>query len=297
MTAQTCLDGYRDFLRERDGAPDLDRHTLAAREALFAALAASPLRSHAPIDGAAYRRNLRARRIEPGLDARVLWLLATAKSNQAERFGVGLAELYGRVPAPDADPVRVHLHLQELYHTRILADVVALFGLPVHPAPPPLLTRLMIKGMVLAPPHWVLPAVGFGEMVGCVLFRALRDRGVALFAAEPAVAERVRLLYDEILADEISHVGYVTAQLGTAGRRLMLWLYRRLGARLATQMPELVALFGKTSLARHFETSPLDVIAADLDGKVFGVQRLANALEGAAPSAPGRGGVRIKPPA
>lgn len=278
MIAETAFDGYRDFLRGRDGAPDLDRHTLATREALFAALAASPVRSRAPIDGAAYRRNLRVRRIEPGLDARVLWLLATAKSNQAERFGVGLAELYGRVPAPEADAVRVHLHLQECYHTRILADVVALFDLPVHPAPPPFLTRMMINVMVLAPPHWVLPAVGFGEMVGCVLFRALRDRGVALFAAEPAIAERVRLLYDEILADEVSHVGYVTAQLGAAGRRLMVWLYRHFGVRLATQMPELVALFGATSLARHFENFPLDVIAADLGDKTFGVRQLAATL-------------------
>lgn len=145
------------------------------------------------------------------------------------------------------------------------------------PKPVPLM-RMMINGLVLAPPHWVLPAVGFSEMVGCVLFRALRDRGVELFAAEPAIAERVRLLYDEIPADEISHVGYVTAQLGAAGRRIMLWLYRHLGAHLAAQMPELVALFGTTGLARHFERFPLDSVADDLAGKAFGVRQLAAAL-------------------
>ena len=77
----------------------------------------------------------------------------------------------------------------------------------------------------------------------------------------------MRLLYDEILADEISHVGYVTAQLGTAGRRLMVWLYRHLGVRLAAQMPELVTLFGAPSLARHFEDFPLEVIAAEPEAK------------------------------
>src|SRR5262245_33972405 len=237
------MERYRRFLAERDGAPDLHRHTLTGREAFFAALEAAPLRSQAPIDRDAYRRNVRRHRIEPGLDARVLWLLATAKANLAERFGVGLAELNGLVPAEDEDPVRLHLHLQEFYHTRILADAVALFDLPVHPTPPAIFTRAFIKLMVATPQRWVLPLVGLGEMVGCVLFRALRDRGLALFADEPAVAERIRLLYDEILADEISHVGFVVAQMGPTGRRLMLWLYRRFSMRLAMQMPELKMLF------------------------------------------------------
>jgi hypothetical protein len=269
VTASGALDGYRRFLAARDGAPDLRRRTLERREAFFAMLAAAPVRSQAAIDRDAFRRNLRRRRIEPGLDARVLWLLATAKANQAERFGVGLAEVYGRVPAADEDPVRLHLHLQEFYHTRILADVVALFDLSVHAAPPPLLTRAMVKGMVLTPPQYVLPAVGFGEMVGCVLFRLLRDRGIALFADEPAVAERIRLLYDEILGDEISHVGYCTAQMGAVGRRVMVWLYRSFGMRLAMQMPELRLLFTSAQVRRLFEGFELDAMAAEVGDKAF----------------------------
>jgi len=269
MTGVDALDAYRRFLEVRDGATDLRRHTLARREAFFAGLAAAPLRSCAAIDRDAYRRNLPRRRIEAGLDPRVLWLLATAKSNQAERFGVGLAELYGRVPSADEDPVRVHLHLQEFYHTRILADVVELFDLPVRCAPPPLFTRALIQGLVTLPPQWVLAVVGFGEMTGCVLFRALRDRGIALFADEPAVAERVRVLYDEILGDEISHVGFVSAQMGATGRRIMRWLYRRFGIRLALQMPELAALFGRAELARRFSNFALDTMLAEAGEKAY----------------------------
>jgi hypothetical protein len=276
VTAVEAVAGYRRFLAARDGAPDLRRHTLARREAFFAALDAAPVRSQAAIDRDAYRRNLSRRRVEAGLDDRVLWLLASAKANQAERFGVGLCELYGRVPTLDEDPVRLHLHLQELYHTRILADVVALFDLPVHRTPPPIATRTLIKGLVLAPPRWTLPGVGFAEMVGCALFRALRDRGVALFAGEPAVAERVRLLYDEILADEISHVGFVTAQLGSIGRRLMVWLYRRFGMRLATQMPELVGLFGAAELARQFEDFRLGDFVAEVGDRAYGWSIVTN---------------------
>src|SRR5262249_27525894 len=78
------LDGYRRFLSARDGAPDLQRHRLARREAFFAALDAQPLRSQSAVDRDVFRRNLRRRHPEPGVDARMLWLLASAKANQAE---------------------------------------------------------------------------------------------------------------------------------------------------------------------------------------------------------------------
>ena len=107
---QAGTDGYLRFLVERDGEPDLARRTLTRREAFFAALAAEPLRATMPLDRAAYLRNLNRRRPEGGLDAPVLWLLATAQANQAERFGVGLAELYGLV-TPESDRVRLHVTL------------------------------------------------------------------------------------------------------------------------------------------------------------------------------------------
>ena len=260
--------GYHAFLLARDGEADLLRHTLSRREAFFARLAREPVRSRLPLDRATFLRNLARRRPEPGLDDRMLWLLATAKANQAERFGVGLAELYGKLD-PD-DPVRVRIALQEHYHTRLLADAVALFGLPVHARPPALAARAIVKLLVATPDRWNLPLAGFAEMAGCVLFRALRDRGLALFADEPAVAARIGLLYDEILGDEIGHVGYIASVLGPRGRSVMRGLYRLLGRRLATQLPELVALFGRRELVRRFAAEfRLDEMAAALPGRAY----------------------------
>jgi len=272
MSAMRGSDGtcrYLEFLAARDGEPDFARHVLPRREAFFEALARVPVRSRVPVDRDAYLRNLARHRPARGLDERTLWLLATAKTNQSERFGVGLAELYGRVTAA-SDPIALHVQLQETYHTRILADVVAMFGLPVHAFPPPLLARTLIYWLISVPRRWQLPVVGCAEMAGCVLFRALRDRGVALFAGEPDVAERIWMLYDEILGDEVSHVGFVAAQLGRRGRALMRGLYRVLGARLAAGMPEVVRLFGRPELRRRFRAPfRLDAMVAEFPRLAF----------------------------
>src|SRR5262245_17886043 len=268
MTAAAGSDGYLAFLVARDGEADLLRHTLSQREAFFERLARDPVRSRLRLDRDTFRRNLARRRPEPHLDRRMLWLLATAKANQAERFGVGLGELYGLVD-PD-DPLKVHITLQEHYHTRLLADVVAMFDLPVPARPPALLARAVVRILVGAPERWGLPLAGCSEMAGCVIFRLLRDRGAALFAGEPEVVARIRLLYDEILGDEIGHVGYIASCLGSAGRSLMLALYRLLGRRLAGQLPELVAVCEPGELARRFGAGfPLEAMAAELPGRAF----------------------------
>jgi hypothetical protein len=97
---------YQEFLVARDGDADLLRHRLSKRELFFDNLERNPVRSYAPIDRAAYFRNIAKRRSEPGLEPRMLFIVATAKVNQAERFGVGLTKLLGRVNAgrPRARP-------------------------------------------------------------------------------------------------------------------------------------------------------------------------------------------------
>lgn len=262
-------DGYLRFLVARDGTPDPGRRTLARRETFFADLAESPVRSTTSIDRAAFLRNLDRRRPEPGLEPRVLWLLATARANQAERFGVGLAELYGRTASAE-DPVGLHVQLQEVYHTRILADVVAVFGLQVSQQPPGAVTRAMIHLMVRAPGRWQLPLVGAAEMVGCALFSVLGDRGRELFAHEPAVANLIGRLFDEILGDELGHVGLIASLLGDGGRAAMRRLYRLLAQPLARQIPAMLPLFGRRGLRQCFPADfRPDLMAADLPGLAY----------------------------
>jgi hypothetical protein len=244
--------GYREFLLRREGAADPVRFQLRERERFFAQIDSTRPQARYIADRGVFLRNLRARRPEAGLDRRMLWLIATAKLNQAERFGVGLGQIYGKEHDKfETEPERLYVGLQEHYHSRILADVISMFGLPFPTIPPRLALRTTIRLFVALPHEWTLPLVGASEVVGCVLFRAMRDEGLGLFADDPPVAERIALLYNEILADEVGHVGFIAAKLSPRWRMITRFLAREVAWRsIVASVPEMVELIGKTELLR-----------------------------------------------
>lgn len=244
--------GYREFLLRREGAADPIRFQLAEREHFFAEFESNRPRARYAADRRVFLRNLRARQPETGLDQKMLWLVATAKLNQAERFGVGLGEIYGKDQDKfETEPERLYVQLQERYHSRILADVISMFGLPFPTVPPRLALRTTIRLFVALPHEWTLPLVGASEVVGCVLFRAMRDEGLRLFADDPPVAERIAQFYGEILADEVGHVGFIAAKLSPRWRSVTRFLAREIAWRsIVASVPEIVELLGKTELRR-----------------------------------------------
>ena len=174
----TGIEGYRVYLAHRDGDADLLHRRLANREEFFESLEADPVGSARPIDRQVFLRNLRRRRPERGLPRQMLFLLATAKLNQAERFGVDLGDTYGRIGGEDEPPERVYLALEEHYHTRLLAYVLDIFSLPFQVVVPPLVMRQFVKMEVFLPERFGFPFVGAAEMAGCIMFDELRRVGV-----------------------------------------------------------------------------------------------------------------------
>jgi hypothetical protein len=252
MSSGTGIDGYRTYLAERNGTPDLLRRRLERREEFFAAVEATPIRSRRSIDRGTFLRSLRRRHPDPGLGRELAWLLATAKLNQAERFGVGLGDTYGR-NGGDGPPEAVYLELEEHYHTRLLAYVLEMFDLPFQVVPPPLVMRQFVKLSVFLPERPGIPFVGAAEMAGCVMFDELRRAGVAIFADEPAVAARIDALYGEILTDEIGHVGYCAARCSPTGRMLMRRLYPRFGRLFAQQTSEILLVVDRHALHERLD--------------------------------------------
>jgi hypothetical protein len=264
------IEGYRDYLARRDGDADLLHRRLASREEFFAGLETEPVRSTRHIDRDVFMRNLRRRRPEPDVDRQTLFLLATAKLNQAERFGVDLGDTYGRIGGEDEPPERVYLALEEHYHTRLLAYVLEIFGLPFQVVVPPLVMRQFVKINVFLPERLGFAFVGAAEMAGCIMFDELRRVGAELFADEPDVAARIERLYSEILTDEVGHVGYCAARCTTGERAIMRWLYPRFGRLFARQTAEISLLTDPEKLRARLDR-PFDVeqLTAGLSNETF----------------------------
>lgn len=266
----TGIEGYRVFLERRDGEADLLNRRLERREDFFGDLESNPVQAARPADREVFARNLRRRVPEPGVDRKMLFLLATAKLNQAERFGVGLGETYGLNSGDDLPPERVYLELEEHYHTRLLAYVLDIFGLPFQVVPPPFVLRQFVKIGVFLPERVGFLFVGAAEMAGCVMFDELRRVGIELFADEPEVAERIEQLYSEILTDEVGHVGYCAARCTPTERALMRRLYPRIARLFARQTYEISLLTDRERLHARLDR-PFDVeeLTAGLTNETF----------------------------
>ncbi|MFZ1178465.1 MAG: hypothetical protein WAO15_19815 [Mycobacterium sp.] len=266
----TGIEGYRAYLAHRDGDADLLHRRLANREEFFESLEADPVRSARAVDRRVFMQNLRRRRPQRGLSREMLFLLATAKLNQAERFGVDLGDTYGRIGGEDEPPERVYLALEEHYHTRLLAYVLNIFGLPFQVVVPPFVMRQFVKMEVFLPERFGFPFVGAAEMAGCIMFDELRRIGVELFADEPDVAARIERLYTEILTDELGHVGYCAARCTRAERSLMRWLYPLFGRLVARQTAEISLLTDPKRLhARLNQPFDVEALAAGVSNETF----------------------------
>jgi hypothetical protein len=107
-------------------------------------------------------------------------------------------------------------------------------------------------------------------MAGCIMFDELRRVGATLFADEPEVAERIGLLYSEILTDEIGHVGYCAARCTSAERAVMRRIYPFIGRLFARQTAEISVLIDpKAMRARLDRPFNVEELTAGLNNDTY----------------------------
>ena len=107
-------------------------------------------------------------------------------------------------------------------------------------------------------------------MAGCVMFDELRRVGIELFADEPEVAERIELLYSEILTDEVGHVGYCASRCTTPERAMMRWLYPLVGRIFARQTAEISLLIDPAKLRARLDRSfDVEELTAGLSNETY----------------------------
>jgi hypothetical protein len=228
-------DDYLAFVRERDGEPDLARRTLSRRESWFQTLAASPAprwqgEAVDPVAWGEWHRGERPLREATPL---MVWLVAMARANEGEEWGVDYLLDRGGFQGLGRDgrglKPRDFADLEETYHTRIFREIVRMFGLEFTLRPPPRPVQQSVKLMAHIPERLSFLLLAAGELMGTVAFLELAVRGERVLAVDPAVRDRVRDLLDEILVDEVGHVTYLLGsmtgfELGLIRRLAVLYL-------------------------------------------------------------------------
>jgi hypothetical protein len=241
----TRLESYLRFLRDRDGDPNLPARTLSRRETFFAALATTPVRWAGAIDRETFHANLNRTLPGDAFDRKLVWLLAAAKSNRVEHYGVQLdLKLKGdHFGVYEHGEQMTFIDLEEFYHTRILRDCCKVFDLEFDLAPPKSFTRWFAGLVVRSPFRARLVTALCGELFGAVAFQVLWE-SAEIFAEQPAVLERLRLLVREILIDELGHVAFGHAMLGATGIAATRALFPTVASYFLKDLPEFSILAG-----------------------------------------------------
>ena len=226
------LAAYRRHLDECDGDVVLDSRTLTRREERMQRIEAWP--APPSVDPATSDAEQVALRRE--------WILAAAKANEGERYGVEIeiARFHARggFPGFDSPDLMLRVLMQESYHCRILAELCRAGGVAFEAGTPAWPTRAFLHVIGAVPPTARWAIVLAGECVGAALFRRLIDSLGACGFAAPEEA-RLRMLIREIWVDEILHVAFLRAVLSRAGLLLARALLPVVAVGVFRQVPDL----------------------------------------------------------
>lgn len=237
------LAGYGTYLRARDGEIDLPRRSLSRREAWFDELERKPVEWLGDLDREGFYAHYRDEG-GPDVDQRTVWLIATAKANVGESYGVEieLSRFFRRSRAADeADPLYLHLMLEEHYHTRILESLCRTCGIEPERRLPSALQRAIIHLMMYLPERVRWVPILAGEVLGSEVFKMLRE-GTTLFEAQPEVETRLDSLLREIWTDEVFHIAYLRAKIGPWGVRVARRLLPLIAWSVMRDVPQLPRL-------------------------------------------------------
>lgn len=211
-------DDFIAFALQRDGEPNVRERTLANREAFFRRLRERPKPAWdgEPIDQEEFDRWHRGRRRLSDAPPLLGWLVRVARANEGEGWGVnylldrggfdGLGRGGTLQPRDFAD-------LEEVYHTRILHEVVRLFGIDFEMRIPPKPIQQSVKVLARLPHQASYMLLLAGELMGTVAFAHMARMGEHLLADHPELAACVRELLDEILIDEVGHVTFLLGSM------------------------------------------------------------------------------------
>jgi hypothetical protein len=238
------LDAYLRFLTEREGEVDLPARTMSRREARMQALEQDSVIWTGEVDHAGFQRSMARRRVNR-LDPRTQWILAAAKANEGERYGVELEIARylrrGGFPGIRVPELMLYVLMQEAYHCRILLQVCRTCGVSFESRDPGWANRALLGAIGGLPGRLRWVPVLAAEVVGTAVFRLLLDH-LGLFAAQPPIRDRLAACMREIWIDEVLHVAFLRAHLGRPALAVARALVPLIAGATLRDVPQLKAL-------------------------------------------------------
>jgi hypothetical protein len=260
---------YLEFLRERDGVPSLKTRSLSRRERYFRDIDAHPVRYRGPVPQEEFRALYDRGQVAKQPTQKALWMSLVAQLNEGEQYGISLQlDSYGGKGADGHTPL-IYSELEEVYHTRVFVDVMKTLGVELYVRKPRGILRPFVWAAASLPKFISAPLVFLFEIIGVVVFTRLRAMAPRLFADDPAAAQRILSLLDEVLVDEIGHVSYARSRLGPVRLFCARWFVRLMAPIVVRQNPAVPRLFDVNALASEASRFDWDMIPSDLRGRAF----------------------------
>ena len=213
------LQAFAEFVKERDGVPDLATRTLSRREETLKRFRGTTILYPGTFDRAlfdAQYRHYDKRRKTP---QEILLLLTFIKFNNVEAFAVEKSfRAVERGVVRFKDDLELILLLEEHYHTKILLSAANLFGLNLEPRFEASIGVRVINTATLRLPDVIrYPLLLVAEFLGVIMLlrmlRSLRE----IFKATPPLCDALEERLIDVLIDEIGHVTYNRLQLNSWG--------------------------------------------------------------------------------
>ena len=239
------------FILERDGKMDYFNRTLSKREQFLKEIAVDDKRIVNVVDRLDFFKDFYGKRTHRR-SILATWLLTVAKSNEAERYGVGIEfQKFLQKDLSKIPEIDLYTLLEETYHTKFLLEICNIFGISPELRTPSLSIRSAIFAMSRLPDPIRFAAVLCGETVGSIVFQAVRSHAASLLQPWPETAKAVDDITKQIVIDEVIHAALCRARLAPSSIRLAKAISPLVLFSVMRDLPELEPLgLSKTSLRR-----------------------------------------------
>jgi hypothetical protein len=268
---EALLSEYLAFLLERNGSLVTD-DGFSKRDAWLATSRDWTARHRTPFKSEHFERNYKAFNPSDGLTKAQIALLAFAKVNAGEAYGVEVVSKHRHNESnslDSADKVERLLSHEEVYHTKILLGAVNQFGLvePKSAWKPPVPLQVLIHVLAYTPKTAFHPVLLGSEIAGVFTFNWMLNTVREVFRDEPELRDTLEERLIEVLIDEIGHISFNRLMVGQSGLKFAKWIAPQVAAN--TACPEFKALGWNSSTIAGFESFDIGSLPEEVRSRSF----------------------------